>query len=242
MQRGRTYYPKSLARGTITTFALVATVALALFGCDGSQQQGSGEDENPPGSTTTSISAPPPPRAQQAPPPRTTQEGQETSPERYKGLEVGESAKFENGLIVTVEGASLLQAPVELRERLGPDDRLVAMRFSVGNVNLEGQTPSRTFNVTTALWQARDQSDDTLETLYPLETSLVVGKLPNPSPDYPYLGWQGELRPGQERQGSMLFAAPLSTKMRVAFTHPVMGSPPFGEWELGTVLELPQAP
>lgn len=157
------------------------------------------------------------------------------------GLEVGESAGFKNGLIVTVESASLMEVPATLRERFDPEDRLVAVRFSVENTNPEGQVPLRSFNVTTALWQARDQNGTPLQTLYPLETSLVAGELPNPSPDYAYMGWQGELRPGQKRQGSILFAASPSTKMRVRFTQPVMGPPPVGEWKLGTVSELPQA-
>jgi hypothetical protein len=157
-------------------------------------------------------------------------------------LEAGEPAEFKNGLIVTVEEAVLTEVPTTLREQIGSEDRLVAVRFSVENVNPEGQAPLRSFNVTTALWQARDQNDAPLRTLYPLETSLVAGELPNPSPDHPYMGWQGELTPGQKRQGSILFAASPSTKMRVRFTQPVMGPPPVGEWKLGTVSELPQAP
>ena len=149
-------------------------------------------------------------------------------------------AQFKNGLIVTLEGASLIRASVAVSERLGPDDYLVAVRFRVENANLQGQTPSRTFNITTALWQALDHNGNVLQTLYPLETSLVAGEQPNPSPDYPYLGWQGELRPGEERQGSMLFAAPLAAQVQVMFTQPVMGPPPLGKWELGPVSELPR--
>ncbi len=215
----------------ITAFALVAALEISP-GCGGSQ------NPSEPTTTTTTVLMPPPPGQ---PPPRVEERAPQ---ERYEGLEVGESAEFENGLILTVEGASLVQEiPVTLREQLEPDDRLVAMRFSVENANPEGQVPSRTFNVTTALWLAYDQGGNTLRTLYPLETSLAAGELPNPNPEYPYLGWQGELRPGQKQQGSMLFAVPPSTtKMRVRFTHPVMGPPPFGEWELGAVSELPQGP
>ena len=114
---------------------------------------------------------------------------------------------------------------------------------AVGLQHIEGvlDLAQRSFDVTTARWAALDQNGNPLQTLYPLETSLVAGELPNPDPDYPYMGWQGELEPGQKRQGSMLFAAPPSTKMQVRFTQPVM-SAPVGEWELGRVSELPQAP
>ncbi len=79
--------------------------------------------------------------------------------------------------------------------------------------------------------------------LHPLQTILIAGELPNPSPDYPYMGWQGELRPGQKRRRTVLFAAPPSAakKMQVGFTQPVM-SPPVAEREFGTVSEFPQAP
>jgi hypothetical protein len=87
----------------------------------------------------------------------------------------------------------------------------------------------RSFNVTTALWQGLDQNSNPLQMLHSLQTTLIAGELPNPSPDYPYMGWQGELRPGQERRGTVLFATPPSTKkMRVRFTQPVM-SPPVAE-------------
>jgi hypothetical protein len=213
----------------------VAVLTAIVLGCGYSEQRGSGERETPSEQPTTSEPASPPPTQ---PATRSTP----VPPERHEGLKVGEPAEFKNGLIVTVEGATLMQPPVALSERLKPDDYLVAVRFRAENANLEGQTPSHTFNITTALWQALDQDGNALQTLYPLETSLVAGELPNPSPDYPYLGWQGELRRGQERQGSMLFAAPLSAQMRVIFTQPVMGPPPLGKWELGTVSGLPRAP
>ena len=214
--------------------ALVA-VFVTTFGCS-SSQRGSVEGENPSEPSTSAL----PPTTQQLPPQGA--QGQ-APPERYEGLKMGEPAKFKNGLIVTLEEASLMQVPVPLREKLGTDDRLVAVHFSVENANPEDQMSPRSFNITTALWQALDQNGSPLETLYPLETTLIAGELPNPSPDYPYLGWQGQLRPGQKRQGAVLFAIPPSTKkMRVRFTHPVMGPPPVGEWELGTVSELPQVP
>lgn len=219
----REFYPKKLAKTMIIIFVLFVVAS----GCGGSQQ-GSREKENNSGPSTLASTLPA--STQQSP-----------SQEHYAGLEVGESAEFENGLVATVEGVSLLEVPEALSEQLDPDDRLVDVWFSVENTNLEGQMPLRSFKVTTALWQARDQYGHSLQTLYPLETSLVAGELPNPELDHPYLGWQGELRPGQELQGSILFAAPSSTRMRVRFTQPVM-NPPFGEWELGRVSELPRAP
>jgi hypothetical protein len=127
-----------------------------------------------------------------------------------------------------------------LREQLGPDDRLVDVHFGVENVNPEDRTTSYPFKVTIVLWQARDQNENSLRTLHPLERGTATGELPNPNQDYPYLGWQGELRTGQKLEGSILFAAP-SMRMQVWFTQPVM-YPPFGEWMLDTLLELPQAP
>jgi hypothetical protein len=220
--------------GPARALAVAATLALA-FACDGSQQgfrEGADIPSEPP---ATSVSAPPPTPSTKQTPPRG-----EDSPEEHEGLEVGEPAGFENGLVVTVEGASLVQAPSVLEERLEPDDLLVTVRFSAENANPEGRGPLRTFKVTTALWQARDQNGTPLETLYPLETSLVAGELPNPDADYPYLDWQGELRPGQVRQGSVLFVARPATRMRVRFTQPVM-NPPIAEWELGRASGLPRA-
>ena len=134
-----------------------------------------------------------------------------------------------------------MQAPAPLPQ-LGSDDRLIAIRFNLENETPEGQISTRHFKVTAAQWQSRNQNGDPLNTIYSLEATLEVGKIPNPSPDYPYLGWQGELSPGQRKQGSVLFAVPPSArKIRVRFTQPVM-APPFAEWELGPVAELPQAP
>jgi hypothetical protein len=231
----RRIYRKNLVWVTIVAFAFIPVLAI-LLGCNGSHKE-AGKVETPSEPSTTSVSAlPTTPGAQQPPP-----QGKDP-PENYEGLEVGEPAEFKNGLSVTVEGAYLLvQVPSTLEERLEPGDLLVAMHFSVENTNPEGQMPYHTFDITTALWQARDQNGIPLQTLYPLETSLIAGELPNPRPDYPYLGWQGELGSGQKQQGSMLFVAPRSTKMRVRFTQPVM-NPPVGEWELGSVSELSQPP
>jgi hypothetical protein len=234
----RRIYPKDLVWVTIAAFAFIPVLAI-LLGCNGPHQE-AGKVETPSEPSTPSVSALPTTPGTQQPPPQGSQ-GKDP-PENYEGLEVGEPAEFKNGLSVTVEGAYLLvQAPSTLEERLEPDDLLVVMYFSVENTNPEGQMPYHTFDVTTALWQARDQNGTPLQTLYPLETSLIAGELPNPRPDYPYLGWQGELGSGQKQQGSMLFVAQPSTKMRVRFTQPVM-NPPVGEWELGSVSELPQAP
>jgi hypothetical protein len=209
---------------------MMIAFALVLAAAPGCSQQGSGE-----GGTTVETYTSSGPGSQQTSP----QVGR-VPPERYEDLGVGESAEFENGLNATIEGASIMEAPESLRDRLEANDLLVAVRFSVENANPEGQAPRRSFRVSTAQWEALDQNGNPLQTLYPSETSLVAGELPNPNPDYPYTGWQGELQPDQKRQGSMLFAASPSTKMRVRFTQPVM-SAPLGEWQLGTVSELPQA-
>jgi len=158
-------------------------------------------------------------------------------------LEVGESVQFDNGLIVALKGASLVQGMPVLPLQLGTDDRLVAVRFDVENANLESHTSPRSFNVTSALWQALDQNGNYLEKVFlPPETASVVEKLPNPSPGHPYLGWQGQLQPGQNRQGTVLFvASPSTEEMLVTFTQPIM-TPPFAEWELGAVSALPQPP
>ncbi len=207
---------------------MLAGMLATIPGCGGSEEQSSEEETLPELSPSTQPS------------PRTTQASLPS--ERYEGLETREPAEFENGLTAMVEEAFLAPVPAALSEELEPEDLLLVARFRLENVNPEGQTPSRTFNVTTALWQARDQNGNVLRTLYPLETSLIVGELPYASPDYPYLEWQGELRAGEKRQGSMLFAVPPSAKVWVRFTHPVMGPAPTAEWELGPTSELPQAP
>ena len=226
---------QNLAKATIMTYTLVAALMVVL-GCGGSQQ-GSAKEETT-SKTSTSASEPLSASTQQLPP----ESGQNQDlPEHYEGLGVGEPAEFKNGLVVVVEGASLVQAPAPLRQ-LDPDDRLVAMRFSLENATPERQSSTRHFKVTAAQWQALDQNGNPLKTIYALESTLEAGEIPNPRPDYPYLGWQGELSPDQRQQGSVLFAAPPSAKeIRARFTQPVM-SPPYGEWELGTVDELPQAP
>ncbi|MDQ3913285.1 MAG: hypothetical protein M3305_16245 [Actinomycetota bacterium] len=142
-----------------------------------------------------------------------------------------------------LEGASLIQISVPSSQLVTEEDRLVVVRFSVENANpTDGQVPRHTFNITTALWQALGSNGYYLQKIYPVETTLEVGELPNPSPEYPYLGWQGHLEVGQKQQGSVLFVVPLSEKrMRVRFTQPVM-APPVGEWELGAVSELSQEP
>jgi hypothetical protein len=219
---------KERAKAMIIAFALVFVTS----GCGGSQQNSGGETTVETYTSSVSITG-----AQRTSP--QFDQGQ-ASPERYEDLEVGESAEFKNGLTTTIEGASIMEAPESLRVQLDANELLIAVRFSVENANPEGQEPRRSFRVSTAQWEALDQNGNPLQTLYPSETSLVAGELPNPSPDYPYTGWQGELQPDQKRQGSMLFVASPSTKMRVRFTQPVM-SAPLGEWKLGTVSELPQA-
>jgi hypothetical protein len=215
---------------------LVAVLPL-VFGCDASQQSFAQRETT--SQTSTSSSEPSPASTQRSPSQGSGQD--QALPERYQGLEVGEPAKFKNGLVVVVEGASLVQAPAPLPQ-LGSDDRLIAMRFSLENATAEGQISTRHFKITAAQWQSRNQNGDPLSTIYSLEATLEAGEVPNPSPDYPYLGWQGELSPGQRKQGSVLFAVPPSAgKIRVRFTQPVM-SPPFAEWELGTVAELSRAP
>jgi hypothetical protein len=227
-------HPEDLARTMMTACTLVAMLAL-VFGCGGSQQ--SFGKREPTSEPSTSTSEPLSASTQQSPSQDSAQN--QALPERYQGLEVGEAAKFKNGLVVVAEGASLVQAPLT---QLGSDDRLVAMRFSLENVTPEGQISTRHFKVTAAQWQALNQNGEPLNTIYSLEATLEAGEIPNPSPDYPYLGWQGDLRPGQRQQGSVLFAVPPSArKIKVRFTQPVM-SPPFAEWELGTVAELPRAP
>ena len=127
--------------------------------------------------------------------------------------------------------------------QLGADDRLVAVRFDVENANPEDQTSPRSFNITSALWQALDQNGNYLEKVFlPPGTASVVEKLPNPSPHHPYQGWQGQLMPGQKQQGTVLFvASPFAKEMLVTFTQPIM-TPPFAEWELDAVSALPQTP
>ena len=224
-------------RVTAAAFALVVGLAV-VAGCGGSQQQGSAKEEATTESSTSALT--PSPNTRQTPPQNT--QGQAPQ-ERYEGLEVGESVQFDNGLIVALKGASLLQEMPVLPLQLGTDDRLVAVRFDVENANLESHTSPRSFNVTSALWQALDQNGNYLEKVFlPPETASVVEKLPNPSPGHPYLGWQGQLQPGQKRQGTVLFVASPSTKeMLVTFTQPIM-TPPFAEWELGAVSGLPQTP
>jgi hypothetical protein len=213
---------------------MIACVLVLVFGCGGSQQSFAKRETT--SKPSTSASQPLPAGTQQLP---SQDSGQNQAlPEHYRGLEVGEPAKFKNGLVVVVEGASLVRAPLP---QLGSDDRLVAMRFSLENATPEGQISTRRFKVTAAQWQALNQNGDPLNTIYSLEATLEAGEIPNPSLDYPYLGWQGELGPGQRQQGSVLFAVPPSArKIRARFTQPVM-SPPFAEWELGTVAELPRA-
>jgi len=223
-------------RVTVTAFALVAGLAV-VFGCGGSQQ-GSAKEESP-SEPSTSASMLSTDTRQTSP---RDKKGQAPR-ERYERLEVGESAEFDNDLIVTLKGASLVQVPVSLPPQVGADDRLVAVRFEVENANPESRVSPRSFNVTSALWQALDQNGYYLEKVFlPPETVSAVGELPNPSPDHPYLGWQGQLMPGQKQQGTVLFVAePFAKEMLVTFTQPVM-APPFAEWELGAISALPQTP
>lgn len=220
----------------VTAFAIVIGL-LVVPGCGG-LQQGSTKEEaasDPSTSTTTPSTNP----RQMSP--RDTQ-GQ-ASQEHYEGLEVGEPARFDNGLTVTLEGASLLvQVPVPPVQR-GTDDRLVAVRFDVVNANPEDRVSARSFNVTSALWQALDQNGYYLEKVFlPPEMASVVDELANPSPEHPYLGWQGQLMPGQDQKGTVLFvASPSVQEILITFTQPVM-MPPFAEWELGAVSALPQTP
>jgi hypothetical protein len=232
----RTIFAKNLVKAMMVACVLAAMLVL-VFGCGGSQQSFAKREAT--SEPSTSASEPLPPSTQQLP---SQDSGQNQAlPERYQGLEVGEPAKFKNGLVVVVEGASLVRAPAPLTQ-LGSDDRLVAMRFSLENATPEGQISTRHFKITAAQWQALNQNGDSLNTIYSLEATLEAGEISNPSPDYPYLGWQGELSPGQRQQGSVLFAVPPSVrKIRVRFTQPVM-SPPYAEWALGTVAELHQAP
>jgi hypothetical protein len=223
-------------RVTVTAFALVA--GLALVPSCGESQQGSVKEE---ATTEPPISAPTPSPNTRQTSPRETQ-GQAPQ-DRYEGLEVGEPAEFDNGLIVTLKGASLVPEMPVPPPQLGADDRLVAVRFDVENANPEDQISPRSFNVTSALWQALDQNGNYLEKVFlPPGTASAVEKLPNPSPDHPYLGWQGQLMPGRKQQGAVLFvASPSAKEMLVTFTQPIM-TPPFAEWELGAVSALPQTP
>jgi hypothetical protein len=125
----------------------------------------------------------------------------------------------------------------------GTDDRLVAVRFDVENANPEDRVSARSFNVTSALWQALDQNGYYLEKVFlPPEMASAVEELPNLSSDHPYLGWQGQLMPGQDQKGTVLFvASPSVQEILITFTQPVM-MPPFAEWELGAVSDLPQTP
>ena len=226
MRRG--IHSKDRAVAVAIAFAL-----LVAFGC-GASRQGVGEGEDTSGSHyASSVSTP----STQQTSPQGSQE--QVTPERYETLRVGEPAEFKNGLIVTVEGASAMEAPESLKDRIEAGDLLLAVRFGVENANPEGQESQRSFRVSTAQWEALDQNGNPLQTLYYSETSLVAGELPNPNPDYPYAGWQGDLKAGQKRQGSMLFAAMPSTRVRVRFTQPVM-NPPLGAWELGPVSGLTQ--
>ncbi len=223
-----------LAKAAAPALALLAGLALWV-GC-GDTRQGSGREEEP---SEASVSAPTPaPDNRQAHPPRDAQ-GQ-ASIERHEGLRVGEPAEFENGLVVTLESASLMPVPPP---QLGAEEPVVAVHLDVKNANREDTGAVRSFNVTSALWQALNQDGYYLERIYFSKESLDVGDLPNPSSDeHPYLGWQGELRPGQERRGTVLFVVPPSTEgVRATFKQPVM-SAPFAEWDLGAVSELPQAP
>jgi hypothetical protein len=231
MQRGICF--KNQAKAIMTMFVLMA-IFVGGVGCSSSQQS-AGEGENALESYTSTASTP---STQQT----STQGNQgQVLPERYDGLKMGEAAEFKNGLTVTLEGASVIDVPGSLSDSVDANDVLVAVRFNIENTNPEGQMPLRLFRISTAQWEAIDQNSNPLQTLYSSETSLIAGELPNPTPNYPYMGWQGELRPEQQRQGSMLFAALPSTRMRVRFTQPVM-NPPLGEWELGTISELLQAP
>lgn len=226
-------YPKDQVRVAMIASALVPVLAIAL-GCGASQPDFS-EGENTSGPSASTALAP---STRQAPP-RDNQA--QAPPERYEDLRTGEIAEFKNGLTVTLEGASIMEVPESLSDRLRANDLLIAVRFSVENTNPQGRMPRRSFRITSAQWEALDESSNPLQTLYLSETSMVAGEPPNPSPDYPYTGWQGELGPEQRRQGSMLFAASPSTKTRVRFTQPVM-NPPLAEWDLGTVSALPRAP
>jgi hypothetical protein len=229
-------FPSRLVRVTVTAFALVAGLAVVLS-CGGSQQDSAKEEV----SSEPFISAPTPSTNtwQMS---RQETYGQDPQ-EHYEGLKMGEPAKFDNGLIVTLEGASLVQKISVPPLQLGAEDRLIAVRFDVENANPEGQTSPRSFNVTSALWQALDQNGNYLEKVFlPPETASAVGELPNSSPDHPYLGWQGQLMPGQKQQGTVVFvASPSAKEMMVTFTQPIM-TPPFAEWELGAVSALPQTP
>ena len=225
-------------RVKLITIALVTVLSTSSSCYSSEKEQGSGDrEETLFEQPVTSGPAPAPSQKQQS------TQGAQTPPERYEGLQVGEPAEFENGLIVTLEGASLIQIPVLSPQLVTEEDRLVVVRFSVENASpTEGQVPRQSFNITTALWQALDSNGYPLQKIYPVETTLEVGELPNPSPEYPYVGWQGLLEVGQKQQGSVLFVAPLSEKrMRARFTQPVM-APPVGEWELGAVSGLPQEP
>lgn len=230
----RIAYSKTQMWPAMIVSALVVSVLSVALGC-GASQPSSGEVESTSEPSTSTVLTT---STQQAP----SQDNQaQALPEHYENLKIGESAEFKNGLIVTLEGASVMNAPESLSDRIRANDLLIAVRFSVENTNAAGQIQQRSFRLTTAQWEALDQNSNPLQTLYLSETSIDTGEIPNPSPDFPYMGWQSELGPEQQRQGSILFAASPSTKMRVRFTQPIM-NPPLAEWNLGTVSALPQAP
>jgi hypothetical protein len=128
---------------------------------------------------------------------------------------VGESAEFKNGLVVTLEEASLMQVPVSLREKLGADDRLVAVRFSVENANPEDQASPRSFNRAVASpGPERSPPGDAL----PLRDDFNRGGAAEPEPRLPLPG----------------LARPVEARSKAARDHPLRG-PAIHEEDAGKV-------
>jgi len=182
---------------------------------------------------------------------------EDPSVERYEGLEVGQTAEFSSGIAVTLEAASLMIPPepqtmggprgevesvsfdlaAQLRQEMREGNRLVNVRFSIENTHRRGVNPSESLEA--GQWEAQDPNGRSLE-VAPISGAM---ELPNPHPDYPYRGWQGEIMPEQKRQGAIHFVVPEGTELRVRYI-PVLqgagGAKALAEWDLGNVSKLSQ--
>lgn len=174
-------------------------------------------------------------------------------------LTVGDPAEFPNGITTTVDRVRSVERPDVPEVTIGPtgreeknrtkeaqiasqmeqNEQLVLLEIASSNTNsgepMKKNDGSALFEFNPTQFSAQDSQGYTL--------SKILTQLPESmvSPDYPLSGWQGELRPGQERRGTMVFTAPADAEFLLLYSP--MGVPGGGgfraEWYLGPVSEMP---
>lgn len=175
------------------------------------------------------------------------------------GLAVGEPAEFPNGITTTVEKVRSIERPDVPEVTIGPtgreeknrtkeallanqmeeNERLVVLEISSANTNsseepMKKNDGSPLFEFNQTQFSAQDEQGYTL--------SKMATQLPESmvSPDYPLSGWQGELRPGQERRATIVFVASADAEFLLLYSPmSVPGGGGFrAEWVLGPVSEM----